>query len=145
MASGASMSDTRKMKRLETQLEKLIVHVPVPSYGAAQILENPIDIYRSYLANILEPMLKDARSQNVYDSIQYTNRLSHGDLIIVIPRLQLKRSNPIEVAKDLASQVNSPDPFGFICSRIWSLTDVVSNASPFRTIDSCWHSPATIL
>lgn len=145
MVSRASMSDTRKMKRLETQLEKLNVHVPVPSYGAAQILDNAIDIYRSYLANILEPMLKDASSQNVYDSIQYTNSLSHGDLIIVIPRLQLKRSNPIEVAKDLASQVNSPDRFGFIWSRIWSLTDVVSNASPFRTIDSCWHSPATIL
>lgn len=145
MASGASMSDTRKMKRLETQLEKLNVHVPVPSYGAAQILENPIDVYRSYLANILEPLLKDASSQNVHHSIQYTNSLSYGDLILVIPRLQLKRSNPIEVAKDLASRVNNPDRFGNIWSRIWSLTDVVSHVSPFRTIDGCWHSPANIL
>lgn len=81
------------------------------------MLVNPIDIHRSYLANILVSLVNSDR-QLIYDSIQWTNNLTNGDLLRVIPKLRLKGVKPADMDKDLSVKVR--DKFSFL-TMSWSL------------------------
>lgn len=97
---------TLSIESLEAQLDNLGIHSPVPKYPDTQVLQNPIDIYRSYLTHLLVPLV-GAEPQVVYDSLQWTNNLGHGDILLVVPKLRLKGVKPAEYAKELASKVYS--------------------------------------
>ncbi|KAL9100471.1 MAG: hypothetical protein Q9163_004161 [Psora crenata] len=45
--------------QLESQLQKLGVSTPIPDYGNARFLVNPIDIFRCYLTEIVDGLLQD--------------------------------------------------------------------------------------
>jgi arginyl-tRNA synthetase len=102
---------TLSIAALEARLENLDVHSPLPKFANTQVLQNPIDIYRSYLTNILVPLVS-VEPQVVYGSLQWANNLGHGDLLLVFPKLRLKGVKPVEYAKVLASKVyrNSLSP-----------------------------------
>jgi arginyl-tRNA synthetase len=70
--------------------------------ASLQVQHRPLDVYRAHLIDFL---LKHTACdiQILYDSIQTSNTLSHGDLVVPVPRLRLKGKKPDEVAADIAS------------------------------------------
>ena len=95
---------TLEIATLQATLESLGVHSPVPKFADTHILQNPLDLYRSYLAQILVPLVS-ADPQLVYDSLQCPNNSAHGDLVLVVPKLRLKGIKPADYAKELESKV----------------------------------------
>ena len=79
----------------------------IPTFANTHILHNPIDIYRSHLAELLTPLI-DADRQLIYNSIQWSNNLAHGDLFLVIPKLRLKGVKPAEFALAVSQKVSTP-------------------------------------
>jgi arginyl-tRNA synthetase len=88
-------------------LEALVAEVglgPIPSFAAADILNNFIDIYHSYLAEHFQTLV-DCNTNIVYDSIQPSNTTGNGDLDIVLPKLKLPGASPKELAGELIKKV----------------------------------------
>jgi len=71
---------------LEIALQKLDLEVPIPYFTAADVLNKPLDLLRSYLANILIGLI-DADPIAAYNSITLSSNPLHGDLTVVLPRL----------------------------------------------------------
>ncbi|KAF5685183.1 arginyl-tRNA synthetase [Fusarium denticulatum] len=84
---------------------------PVPDFPDADIVHNPQDIFRVYLADTLQKLVNCDRLV-AYDAIQTSNITGMGDLIIVAPRLRLKGVKPEELAKDLLQKLPRTPPFG---------------------------------
>jgi arginyl-tRNA synthetase len=77
---------------------------PLPSFAAADVLRNPIDIYRSYLARLFQTLV-ECDPDLVYDSIQPANTTGNGDLDVVLPRLKVSGISPKELAGELLKKV----------------------------------------
>jgi arginyl-tRNA synthetase len=77
---------------------------PIPSFVAADVLNHPIDIYHSYLAEHFQAVVECDRDL-VYNSIQPSNTTGNGDLDIVLPKLKLPGVNPRELAVELRKKV----------------------------------------
>jgi arginyl-tRNA synthetase len=77
---------------------------PIPSFEAANILNNFIDIYRSYLAENFQTLI-ECNSNLIYESIQLSNATANGDLDIVLPKLRLPGTNPKELVGELMRKV----------------------------------------
>lgn len=75
------------MDLLELLLASLGLGVLIPQVEGAEVLANPLDIYRTYLAHILAVAL-DCDIGVAYKSIQWPNNISNGDLAVVLPKLQ---------------------------------------------------------
>jgi arginyl-tRNA synthetase len=75
---------------------------PIPSFSSADIQNSPMDIYLSYLAEILV-QLTECEPQVAYDSILWPDDFS--DLVVVVPRLRLKDIDPNELAAELNMRV----------------------------------------
>lgn len=90
---------------LESLLHALDVKTPVPRFPSADIVSNPVDIYRSYIADAIQE-LTACDKEVAYDAIQWTT-FAHGDLTLVAPRLKIKGIKPNELASDIASRVRT--------------------------------------
>jgi arginyl-tRNA synthetase len=77
---------TLTTSKLETALQKLDLDVPIPRFTAADVLNKPLDLIRSYLADILVSLVEADRIA-AYNSIALSNDPLHGDLTVVLPRL----------------------------------------------------------
>jgi arginyl-tRNA synthetase len=77
---------------------------PIPSFAAADVLHNPIDIYHSYLADLFQTLVK-CDPDLVYNSIQPASTSGNGDLDIVLPKLKLPGISPKELAGELLTKV----------------------------------------
>ena len=77
---------------------------PIPSFAAANILNNFIDIYHSYLAEHFQALV-DCNADLVYESIQPPNTTGNGDLDIILPKLKLPGASPRELASELIKKV----------------------------------------
>jgi arginyl-tRNA synthetase len=75
---------------------------PIPSFSSADIQNCPMDIYISYLAEILVQLTK-CEPQVAYESILWPDDFC--DLVVVVPRLRLKSVNPNELAVELNKRV----------------------------------------
>jgi hypothetical protein len=75
---------------------------PIPSYSSANIQNSPIDIYLSYLVEILVKLTK-CEPQVAYESILWPDDFC--DLVVVVPRLRLKDVDPNELAFELNKKV----------------------------------------
>jgi arginyl-tRNA synthetase len=84
---------------------------PIPSFAASNVLNNPIDIYHSYLAKHFQTLV-ECDPDLVYDSIQPANTTGNGDLDIVLPKLKLTGTNPKELAGELLKKVRCFLQFG---------------------------------
>ncbi|KAH8593952.1 arginyl-tRNA synthetase [Bisporella sp. PMI_857] len=72
----------------------------LPSFVAADVLNNPIDIYHSYLAEHLQSLV-ECDPHLAYNSIQASKTIEDGDLDIVLPKLKLEGIEPKELAGEL--------------------------------------------
>lgn len=71
---------------LEALLTRLNLNVPTPNFATADILNTPLDICRSYLAEILANILQCDRTF-AYHSIQLPTDIDNGDLAVILPKL----------------------------------------------------------
>lgn len=97
---------TCSVSGIEDLLGKAGLHTPVPEFPGADIVHNPQDIFRVYLADTLQRLV-DCDRLVAYESIQPSNVTGQGDLVIVSPRLRLKDVKPKDLVLDLAHRVRS--------------------------------------
>lgn len=95
---------TCSVSGIENLLDKAGLHTPIPEYPGADIVHNPQDIFRVYLADIIQK-LTDCDRQIAYDAIQTSNVTGMGDLVVVAPKLRIQNTNHEELAKDLLQKV----------------------------------------
>ena len=94
---------TLSLTELETALKGLDLATPVPHFDSADVLTKPLDLIRSYLADILSSLI-DADRTAAYKSISLSNSSLHGDLTVVLPKLK-PGCNAGELAADLIKKV----------------------------------------
>ncbi|KAF4343206.1 arginyl-tRNA synthetase [Fusarium beomiforme] len=102
---------TCSVSGIENLLGKAGLDTPIPEYPGADIVHNPQDIFRVYLADTLQKLLNCDR-QVAYDAIQTSNITGMGDLVIVAPKLRLKDIKAEDLAKDLLQKLPRTPPFG---------------------------------
>ncbi|KAF7554505.1 hypothetical protein G7Z17_g2867 [Cylindrodendrum hubeiense] len=74
----------------------------VTDLPAVHALSRPTDIYRAYVVDILTKATA-CEASLVYDSVQSSNTLPHGDLLLPVPRLRIKGKKPAELGAELAA------------------------------------------
>ena len=87
---------------LEALLGVLGLNMPIPHLSAANVLNKPLDIGRSYFADILCSLI-DCDAKTAYNSIQWPGHISNGDFAIILPKLS-RGANP-NLGKDLMNRV----------------------------------------
>ncbi|KAG4428669.1 hypothetical protein IFR05_015848 [Cadophora sp. M221] len=76
---------------------------PIPVFEEADVLNSPIDIYHSYLAERLLALV-ECDPHLVYNAIQPSKTIEDGDLDIVLPKLKLDGVKPKELAGELLTK-----------------------------------------
>jgi arginyl-tRNA synthetase len=94
---------TLALSNLQAYLEELGAPTPVPTFPSANPVHNPNDVYRLYIAAVLEKLI-DCDRVLLYESLQRPSTLSKGDLVLVLPRLRLKGVKPSDLGVELASK-----------------------------------------
>jgi len=110
------------LEDLQGLLTKLGINEKLPVFKAANPTSNPIDVFRSYIAEELSK-ITGAERDRVYESIEWTQDFKKGDLILAVPRLRIK-GNPAELGKERAEKVYSPSPIGEVLIALITHTDV---------------------
>ena len=108
MSSLATLVDENEMAALVTHpLEDSLAHLrlstPLPPIESADRLTKPLDVYRSYLAEILSRLVEGSFDA-AYKSIHWPNNIDSGDLTVTLPKL-CPGCNASEVAMSLARKV----------------------------------------
>jgi hypothetical protein len=83
--STATMT-TLTTEGLETLLSNLGAETPIPEHLGAITLHRPLDIARLYLADILKQLAPE-HANNAYGAIAVTSSVDHGDLTVIVPKL----------------------------------------------------------
>src|SRR5262249_25410376 len=81
-----STESSQNISGLEALLRGLGLNVPIPHFQSADVLNIPLDIGRSYFADILCSLIK-CDATTAYNSIQLPNTIDNGDLAVILPRL----------------------------------------------------------
>jgi arginyl-tRNA synthetase len=79
---------------------------PIPQISEAHVLNRPLDIGRSYLAEILSN-LTNCDLITAYNSIQWPNDIFTADLTVPLPKLS-HGADPNALAVDLMQRVQHP-------------------------------------
>ena len=93
---------TLDLPSLATRLEGLGLG-PIPQFSKAHLLNKPLDIGRSYLADILSHLV-GCDPITAYNSIQSPNDIFTADLTVPLPRLS-HDADPTALAIDLTQRV----------------------------------------
>jgi arginyl-tRNA synthetase len=99
---------TQTIASLEQLLGGLGAKTPIPSYPAASVLVRPLDIGRSYLADILGGIVENDAS-NAFGSIALPKNLDPGDLVVTLPQLS-HGSVADDLARTIMDKVSTPLP-----------------------------------
>jgi len=91
------------LEDLQGILSNLGITETLPIFKAANPVINPIDVFRSYIAEELSKITGVERDR-VYESIEWTQDFKKGDLILAVPRLRIK-GNPTELGKEWVEKV----------------------------------------
>jgi arginyl-tRNA synthetase len=87
---------------------------PIPQFLEANLLNNPLDIGRSYLAEILANLV-GCDLITAYNSIQCPEDIFRGsDLAVPLPKL-CRGASCADVALDLTQRVRNSLPFAIHC------------------------------
>ena len=86
-------------------LRALSITAPYSQPVGANSLRNPLDLCRTTLAEILCGLM-DCDIQVAYNSIQWPNNISNGDLSVTIPKLCPGRK-PAEASAHLVDKVGA--------------------------------------
>ncbi|ODH51987.1 hypothetical protein GX48_01775 [Paracoccidioides brasiliensis] len=85
------------IKGLETLLQGLGLTVPIPAFSAANVVVNPVDIYRCYVADVVK-QAAECGEDITFNAIERTQVLAHGDVVLIVARLRLKGDSIGQVA-----------------------------------------------
>jgi hypothetical protein len=94
---------TTDLPGLEDHLSGLGLKTPIPDFPTAEVLTRPLDIARSYLADILHSLV-ECEPSNAYNSIQWPGDIQMGDLAVILPKLS-HGAKPADVASGLMQKV----------------------------------------
>ena len=94
---------TRTITGLEELLSRLELKVPVPHFPDTDLLYNPLDIGRSYLADVLSSLV-EGDVVTAFGSVRWPNDIESGDLSVVLPKLR-PGVKPNVIAFDLSKKV----------------------------------------
>ncbi|ODH26027.1 hypothetical protein ACO22_04867 [Paracoccidioides brasiliensis] len=81
--------DLSQSRALETLLQGLGLTVPIPAFSAANVVVNPVDIYRCYVADVVK-QAAECGEDITFNAIERTQVLAHGDVVLIVARLRLK-------------------------------------------------------
>lgn len=90
---------------VQALLKDLGISESLPKFSAASVTTNPIDIFRSYVAEEMAKITGVDR-EIVYPALEWTQDMNKGDLIMAVPRLRLK-GDPKAMAADWVTKVCS--------------------------------------
>ena len=94
---------TLKTSSLEALLGALGLENPIPQSPSSDVLSKPLDIGRSYLADILCSVV-ECDATVAYNSIQWPGDIYSGDLAVILPKLK-PGANAHELALDITKKV----------------------------------------
>lgn len=118
---------------------------PVPYFATADVLNDPLAIYHSFLAEDFGRLV-ESDPDLVYKAIQPPNTIQDGDLDIVLPRLKLSGGSPKELGAELLKQVCQS--FQFFGTnegkRLKCLSYSDSTPSPLWVSLPGWHPPSIL-
>jgi arginyl-tRNA synthetase len=101
-----SQQHTNKMETFTKALASLGVN-DLPAIAAAHPSENPLDIFRSHIAERLAPLAGIAPDV-VFGGLDRSTKPETGDFVLAVPRLRLKTpGGPVQLASQLQSQVRA--------------------------------------
>ncbi|KAF3909741.1 hypothetical protein AA313_de0209653 [Arthrobotrys entomopaga] len=86
------------IENVQAMLSELGIEEPLPKFEAASTTTNPIDIFRSYIAEDLSKV-SGINKDTIYPALEWTQTPDKGDLILAVPRLRVK-GDPKAVAAD---------------------------------------------
>jgi arginyl-tRNA synthetase len=119
---------TLDLPGLEVRLEALGVG-PIPQFSRAHVLNNPLDIGRSYLADILVKLV-GCDPIIAYQSIQSPKNIFNGDLAVPLPKLF--RGSDLNAFQDVIKRVWHNFLFAVTVAPISLITILkVSKLPPF--------------
>jgi arginyl-tRNA synthetase len=95
---------TLDLSGLTTKLEGLGLG-PIPEFAEARVLNNPLDIVSSYLAEILSS-LTECDALTAFKCIHWPNDIFLSDLTVPLPQLK-HGADPDALAVDLMKRVRS--------------------------------------
>lgn len=95
---------TQTVAGLEGLIGALGAKIPIPSYPNADVQVRPLDIGRSYLADLLCSIIQGDTS-NVFGSIQSPSNIDNGDLVVILPKLS-HGSDPDEFGRLIMQKVS---------------------------------------
>jgi arginyl-tRNA synthetase len=121
------------MEALEQSLGSLSLSTPIPYIDTAEVLANPLDVCRTYLAQILAEVA-GCDINTAYTSIQWPNNISNGDLSVTIPKLR-PGCKPAELSAGLVNKVGPPLPYQAM-SKGLTLRVVSERPHPVRSSSS---------
>lgn len=104
---------TPTLSDLETALEAINLGAPIPTFPSADVLNRPLDIYRSYLADTLTS-LTECDPTAVFNSIKLSNDPLHGDFTVVLPQM-CPGTKPKDLAPEIVAKVGASRwPFTYL-------------------------------
>lgn len=110
---------TQNMESVTKALASLGVN-DLPSIAAANPSSNPLDIFRSHIAERLAP-LAGVAPDIVFGGLDRSIKPEQGDFVLAVPRLRLKTpGGPAQLASQLQSQVHFPAMYELIL--VWRIT-----------------------
>lgn len=107
---------TDTLDGLESLLEGLEVSSLSPLAASTDVLHNPIDIYRSQLAETIVSIVQ-CEPQVALEAIQVSNEVDNGDLIITLPKLRLQKTPEEleEIGTEFSTQISQSPLFVWPC------------------------------
>ncbi|EWC47327.1 cytoplasmic arginine--tRNA ligase [Drechslerella stenobrocha 248] len=87
---------------VQAMLAELGISDPLPKFDAASVTTNPIDIFRSYVAEEMSK-ITGVNRELLYPALEWTQNMEKGDLILAVPRLRIK-GDPKALAAEWVKQ-----------------------------------------
>lgn len=66
---------------------------------------NPVDVLRHHISELLATV-SGIESSRIFPALAWTNTLDKGDLVLAVPRLQVKGANPAHTASEWAEKAS---------------------------------------
>jgi arginyl-tRNA synthetase len=76
----------------------------LPSIPTAHPGENPLDIFRSHIAERLAPFA-GVETKAIFEGLDRSTKPETGDFVLAVPRLRIKGAKPQELSVKWQSQV----------------------------------------
>lgn len=96
------MSTITKENSVIAQLKKMSIKEPTVIEGSHPDT-NVVDLLRNYITEELSK-ISGVEASLIFPALEWTNTLERGDLLIPVPRLRIKGSNPKELAEEWAQK-----------------------------------------